>query len=85
LLELTSGEPVMAMGGFSGSDPAPTLEQLQEYVRSGTLRFVLIAGGAGRGGPGGGVSSAVATWVAANGTIVNMDGASGTLYDLAAR
>ena len=83
-LELASGEPVMAMGGFAGSDPAPTLEQVQEYVRSGKLRYVLI-GGAGRRGPGDGVSSAVATWVAANGTIVNVGGASGTLYDLAAK
>jgi 4-amino-4-deoxy-L-arabinose transferase-like glycosyltransferase len=84
-IELASGEAVMAMGGFSGSDPAPTLAQLQEYVRSGQLRFVLIGGGGGPGGGfGGGGSSSIASWVAANGTVVNVAGGFGTLYDLAA-
>ena len=49
-LQLASGVPVMAMGGFMGSDPAPTLEQLQADVRDGTLRYVLL-GGAGRRRP----------------------------------
>ncbi|MEK6225429.1 MAG: glycosyltransferase family 39 protein [Chloroflexota bacterium] len=84
-IELASGEAVMAMGGFSGSDPAPTLAQLQEYVRSGQLRYILIGGGGGPGGGfGGGGSSSIASWVAANGTVVNVAGGFGTLYDLAA-
>ena len=84
-IELASGEAVMAMGGFSGSDPAPTLAQLQEYVRSGQLRYILIGGGDGPGGGfGGGGSSSIASWVAANGTVVNVAGGFGTLYDLAA-
>jgi 4-amino-4-deoxy-L-arabinose transferase-like glycosyltransferase len=45
-IELSTGIPVMAMGGFSGSDPAPTMEQLKSYAASGQLRYVLI-GGAG--------------------------------------
>ena len=84
-IELASGEAVMAMGGFSGSDPAPTLAQLQEYVRSGQLRYILIGGGGGPGGGfGGSGSSSIASWVAANGTVVNVSGGFGTLYDLAA-
>ncbi len=83
-IELASGEAVMAMGGFSGSDPAPTLAQLQEYVRSGQLRYILIGGGGGPGGGfGGGGSSSIARWVATNGTVVNVAGGFGTLYDLA--
>jgi hypothetical protein len=78
-LELSSGLPVMAMGGFSGGDPAPTLTQLQAYVSSGQLRYVLIGGG-GRGGPNGG-GSEISSWVAANGTVVQSVG-NGTLYDL---
>jgi hypothetical protein len=78
-IELSSGLPVMAMGGFSGNDPAPTLAQLQSYVSSGQLRYVLIGGG-GRGGPNGG-SSGISSWVAANGTVVQSVG-NGTLYDL---
>src|SRR5205823_4239060 len=30
--ELATGEAVMAIGGFNGSDPAPTLAQFQAYV-----------------------------------------------------
>jgi 4-amino-4-deoxy-L-arabinose transferase-like glycosyltransferase len=78
-IELATGLPVMAMGGFSGSDPAPTLEQLQAYVESGQLRFVLIGDGGG-GGPNGG-SSEISGWVSANGTLVEEVG-NGALYDL---
>lgn len=42
----TGGEPVMAMGGFNGNDPAPTAAQFQRYIATGELRFVL----AGEGG-----------------------------------
>jgi len=80
-IELATGLPVMAMGGFSGSDPAPTLEQLQAYVASGQLRFVLIGNGGG-GGPNGG-SSGISAWVTANGTLVEEVG-NGALYDLSA-
>jgi len=77
-IELASGMPVMAMGGFSGRDPAPTLSQLQAYVASGQLRFVLIGGG--RGGPNS-AGSEISSWVTANGTAVESVG-NGTLYDL---
>jgi 4-amino-4-deoxy-L-arabinose transferase-like glycosyltransferase len=52
-LELASGKAVLAMGGFSGSDPAPTLAQLRALVASGKLRYVLLGAGGGRfaGGP----------------------------------
>ncbi|HLQ48638.1 MAG TPA: glycosyltransferase family 39 protein, partial [Candidatus Dormibacteraeota bacterium] len=77
-IELASGLPVMAMGGFSGSDPAPTLAQLQAYAASGQLRYILI--GDGRGRPGG-ASSEISSWVTANGTVVTAVG-NGTLYEL---
>lgn len=51
-IQLATGVPVMAMGGFMGSDPAPTLDQLRGYIRDGSLRFVLLDG-RGAGGPGG--------------------------------
>jgi len=57
---LASGQPVITMGGFNGSDPAPTLAQLQGLVSSGKVHYVLLGGGlggpgGGLGGPGGGV------------------------------
>lgn len=85
-LILRSGQPVMAMGGFIGSDPAPTLEQLQGLVESGKLRFVLEGGGRGGWfGRDGGRSQ----WVAQNCAVVDpaaYGGATGaggdqTLYD----
>lgn len=79
-IQLASGRPVMAMGGFSGSDPAPTLEQLQAYVRSGQLRFVISGGGGpGGGGRGGTASTVRATWLAAACSVVQVGGT--TLYD----
>ena len=30
--QLASKDPVMAIGGFNGSDPSPTLEQFKQYV-----------------------------------------------------
>jgi 4-amino-4-deoxy-L-arabinose transferase-like glycosyltransferase len=62
----TGGKPVMAMGGFRGTDPAPTLSQLQQYVRQGRLHYVLTGGG---GGGRGGNSSAT-SWVEQNCTAV---------------
>jgi hypothetical protein len=57
-IELATGKPVMAMGGFIGSDPAPTLDQLRSLIKSGQLRFVLLGGGGGDGGAfGGGVGT----------------------------
>ncbi|MGH2465611.1 MAG: glycosyl transferase family 39, partial [Candidatus Limnocylindrales bacterium] len=81
-LELATGDPVMAMGGFSGIDPAPSLAQIQAYVSSGQLRYVLVGGGGG--GPGGisSTASAVSAWVSSVGKVVDYGGSSGTLYDL---
>jgi len=75
-IELATGEPVMAMGGFSGSDPAPTLEQLRSAIASGALRYVIV-GGQG-GGPGGGTSE-ISTWVTT--TCAAVTDVSSTLYD----
>ena len=77
----------MAMGGFMGTDPAPTLVQLQADVHDGRLRYVLL-GGPGGGpaaflGAGGraGVASARTRWVAD--TCRPVDEISASLYDCA--
>ena len=33
--QLATDDPVMAIGGFNGTDPAPTLAQFETYVRDG--------------------------------------------------
>lgn len=48
---LATGEPVMAIGGFMGSDPAPTLAQFQQLVATKKVRYLLVVRRAGFGGP----------------------------------
>ena len=42
-LILVTGEPVMAMGGFSGGDQILTVDELQEMVAEGEVRFFLVS------------------------------------------
>ena len=77
--QLATEEPVMAIGGFNGSDPSPTLAQFQAMVANGEIHYFIGSGGGMGGGPSMGTSE-VATWVAANFTAQTVDGV--TLYDL---
>ena len=47
--QLATSKPVMAIGGFNGSDPTPTLAQFQRYVEQGKIHYFIAGGG---GGPG---------------------------------
>ncbi|HUX87382.1 MAG TPA: glycosyltransferase family 39 protein, partial [Chloroflexota bacterium] len=51
-LILSTNQPVMALGGFSGRDPILTTSLLQALIKAGTVRFFLISEGR-FGGPGG--------------------------------
>ncbi|OSC49074.1 hypothetical protein B5181_41220, partial [Streptomyces sp. 4F] len=44
-LILSSGEPVISMWGWSGSDNAMTLARLKELVKKGELHYVQVGGG----------------------------------------
>jgi hypothetical protein len=79
-LELaTGGKAVMAIGGFTGSDPAPTLAQFKAYVAAGEISY-FIAGGQGAGGQGAGAgsgsgtSSQITSWVKAHYTSATIGG-----------
>ena len=65
---LATNQPVMALGGFSGSDPILTTSQLATLVKNGTVRYFLLNGGGG--GPGGGQSS-LTSWVTVHCTAVS--------------
>lgn len=72
---LETGLPVMAIGGFSGSDPILTQERLAELVQNGTVRFFLLqGGGAGGFGPPGraGQQNAIG-WVTTSCSVVPSD------------
>lgn len=82
-MQIASGEPIMAIGGFNGTDPAPTLAEFKELVAQGKIHyFIGSGGGMGFGGRGGsdGTSSQIATWVSENFTAQTVG--STTVYDL---
>ncbi|WP_405626908.1 glycosyltransferase family 39 protein [Streptomyces sp. NBC_00016] len=63
---LESGEPVISMGGWSGSDNAMTLAKLKSLVKAGKLHYIVV-GDSGQGSS----NSEISTWVKANGTAVS--------------
>jgi hypothetical protein len=84
--QLAAQEPVMAIGGFNGSDPSPTLAQFQQYVAEGRIHWFIASGGGPGGGPGGGqmggsdVATQITAWVTEKFPATTIDGV--TLYDL---
>jgi 4-amino-4-deoxy-L-arabinose transferase-like glycosyltransferase len=48
-----TGEPVMAIGGWSGGDPILTVDQFAALVADGQVRYVLVPDGPRRDGGGG--------------------------------
>jgi 4-amino-4-deoxy-L-arabinose transferase-like glycosyltransferase len=84
---LATGQPVMSLGGFLGSDPILSVQQFASLVQAGTVRFVLAGGGPGFGGG----SSGIMDWVQQHcapvslGTSTASTGrGAGALYDCAA-
>jgi hypothetical protein len=80
--QLATQEPVMAIGGFNGSDPSPTLAQFKAWVAAGRIHY-FIAGGFGGGGglsAGGSTSTQISQWVRTSYTSTTVDGV--TVYDL---
>ena len=81
-IQLTSGQPVMAVGGFNGSDTPLTLEQFKQLVKVGKVKYYAISSHSrGGGGPGSG-NNEITTWVKQTGTVVNYGGSDVTLYEL---
>lgn len=66
---LATNKGVMALGGFGGSDPILTVSKLEALIANGTVRFFLLNGSGGFGGPEGGQSS-LTTWVTQHCTVV---------------
>ncbi|MFC3502308.1 glycosyltransferase family 39 protein [Micromonospora krabiensis] len=77
--QLATGDPVMPIGGFNGSDPSPTLTQFQRYVAEGRIHYFL-GGGGFRANGGSSASSEIDFWVASTFEAQTVDGV--TVYDL---
>ncbi len=80
---LATDTAVMAIGGWSGSDDAPTLAQFQAYVTSGQIGYFIVSqsgGGGGAGGTSDSSASQITSWVEANYTATTVG--STTVYVL---
>jgi 4-amino-4-deoxy-L-arabinose transferase-like glycosyltransferase len=75
-LELASGRAVMSIGGFSGTDPTPTLATFESYVSAKKIHYFVTGGG----GPSGNGGSQITAWVKAHFTAKTVGGQ--TVYDL---
>jgi 4-amino-4-deoxy-L-arabinose transferase-like glycosyltransferase/putative flippase GtrA len=89
--QLSTGDAVMPIGGFNGSDPSPTLAQFEQWVHEGRIHYFIGGGGFGGGGGGFGggpgtstggsnVSQQISSWVSSHFTSTTVGGV--TLYDL---
>ncbi|MDT5009803.1 MAG: hypothetical protein QOH57_1420 [Mycobacterium sp.] len=82
-LELKTDTAVMAVGGFSGRDPVPTLSQFQRYVADHRVAYYIATTNSHTGWPQSNALHAdIANWVAANYAPIKVG--SETVYDLAA-
>ncbi|WP_027931707.1 ArnT family glycosyltransferase [Amycolatopsis thermoflava] len=78
--QLASGFPVMALGGFNGTDPSPTPAQFQQYVADGRIHYFVGEPAEINSTGGSDAAEEIAEWVAANFTSTTVDGV--TVYDL---
>jgi hypothetical protein len=69
---------VMAIGGFNGTDPWPTLAVFKQLVADHEIHYYVGQGSQSFGG--GRASSAIASWVAAHFKKLTVGGQ--TVYDL---
>jgi 4-amino-4-deoxy-L-arabinose transferase-like glycosyltransferase len=76
--QLATGDPVMAIGGFNGTDPTPTLAQFEQYVQEGKIHYY-ISGSTGQNSSDS-PATQIAAWVKAHFTAQTVNGV--TIYDL---
>jgi 4-amino-4-deoxy-L-arabinose transferase-like glycosyltransferase len=83
--QLASGEPVMAIGGFNGTDPDPSLAQFEKYLSEGKIHYFIASGGSFGAGPGSSSASSddaslITSWVESHFTATTIGGV--TVYNL---
>ncbi len=74
-IQLATDDPVMPVGGFSGTDPSPTLDRFEADVAAGKIHYFIE--GTGKTKP-----SAIGDWVAA--TFIPRTVGDYTVFDLSA-
>lgn len=79
-LELKSGASIMSIGGFAGGDNSPTLQQFQDYVAAGDVRYFIAGERFGPGGHRDGSGTQITEWVQQH--FGKLDIGGSTVYDL---
>ncbi|AGK98949.1 glycosyltransferase family 39 protein [Clostridium pasteurianum] len=74
-LILETGEPIMTIGGFSGSDKIISIDKFKQLVDTGTIRYAMVNSGSGigmgsYGFMGSNSNNDLMNWIAQNGKIV---------------
>jgi 4-amino-4-deoxy-L-arabinose transferase-like glycosyltransferase len=81
--ELATGTSVIAIGGFNGTTPGPSLAQFEQWVAAGRIHYYIASRGFG-GGFGGGTTGSTAgeiqQWVSQHFSATTVGGT--TVYDL---
>jgi 4-amino-4-deoxy-L-arabinose transferase-like glycosyltransferase len=78
--QLATDDPVMAIGGFNGTDPAPTLAQFERDVAEKKIHYFISGGGGLGGGTSGSTAGQITQWVESHFTAETLNGT--TVYDL---
>jgi hypothetical protein len=85
--QLATGEAVMAIGGFNGTDPSPTLAQFEQDVAAHKIHYFIGGTTGGRGGgngfggqSGSSTATSISSWVSSHFTATTVGGV--TVYDL---
>jgi 4-amino-4-deoxy-L-arabinose transferase-like glycosyltransferase len=83
--QLGSGAPVMAIGGFNGTDPSPTLAQFTRHVADKQIHYfvrgrLMIGQWSGHSASGSREAANIADWVETRFTPTTVDGV--VIYDL---
>jgi len=77
--QLASGEPIMAIGGFNGTDQAPSLAEFEKMVAAHEVHYFIGANGHTFGG-GSGDATQITSWVQSHFTKQTVGGV--TVYNL---
>ena len=67
--QLATDDPVMAIGGFNGTDPAPTLSEFETYVDEGKIHWFIATSGPDSGGTGSDAAE-ISAWVESHYTAI---------------
>jgi len=78
-IQLAARQPVLAIGGFNGTDPAPTLAEFEQLVSGHKIHY-FVGQNRGSFGGGSGDASQITAWVESHFTAQTVGGV--TVYDL---